>query len=170
MFDAGMTSCQGKTTAALSKWQERALSPSPFPRENTFIICCFSPVDLAFSQGRTSNHCHGDRSMCELSHCAAPVRLKETTGIREERWHYLLPQVLGCTAQPDVFWRAAPSGLDSLGDLVKGKRLVPAPMALVEVWCSRTADAFQLFPLGLQGRRNLFLSSALLKVPYILWS
>lgn len=159
MFDTGMTSCQRKITAALSK---------SFSQREHFYHTLFSPVDLAFSQGRTSNHCHGDRSTCKLSHCAAPARLKQTTG-RRERWrHYLLPQVLGCAAQSGILCRAAPSGLASLGDLVKGKCLVPAPVA--EVWRSRTADAFQLFSLGLQGRRNLFLSSVLLKVPYILWS
>lgn len=66
MFDTGMTSCQRKITAALSK---------SFSQREHFYHTLFSPVDLAFSRSRTSNHCHGDRSTCELSHCAAPVRL-----------------------------------------------------------------------------------------------
>lgn len=99
-----MTSCQKKSTAALNKrWKSMGYWALLLaPRENAFIIDCCSPVDLAFNQGMSSNHCHGDRSTCELSHCAAPVRQKETTIIREKRWYHLLLQVRRCTAQSAV--------------------------------------------------------------------
>lgn len=152
---------------------ERYGIPSPFPsfHRKFFITCCCFPVNPAFNQGVTSNHHHGDGSMCELSHCPSSARQTARTTVRQKRSFFfrqhLLPQVLRCTAQSDLFWRTAPSWFC----LVTSSR---ASTLCQSVWPWLRSDevsrSFQLFPWSLQGRLNLFFTSVLLRDVFIFTS
>lgn len=148
----------------------RVLSSSPISQKKRFYHTLFFSSWSGLQPGTPANRCHGDRSMCDLPHCATPMRQNEANIVREERWHQLLPQVLRCTVQAAVgFLLKSCSILALLGDLVKGECLMPTSVALTEIQC-KTVETFQLFSYGLQGRLKSFLSSVLLKAAFILWS